>query len=34
MQDLAKGLDKFYEGNLTEWNEMIDTNIKGLLKCI
>jgi 3-hydroxy acid dehydrogenase / malonic semialdehyde reductase len=28
---LAKGLDKFYEGKLTDWNEMIDTNIKGLL---
>lgn len=28
---LAKGLDKFYEGKLSDWNEMIDTNIKGLL---
>ena len=28
---LAKGLDKFYEGKLTDWNEMIDTNLKGLL---
>ena len=24
---LAKGLDKFYEGKLSDWNEMIDTNI-------
>lgn len=28
---LAKGMDKFYEGKLTDWDEMIDTNIKGLL---
>lgn len=28
---LAKGMDKFYEGKLTDWVEMIDTNIKGLL---
>lgn len=28
---LAKGLSKFYEGDLAEWDEMIDTNIKGLL---
>jgi len=28
---LARGLDKFYEGKLEDWNEMIDTNIKGLL---
>lgn len=28
---LARGLNKFYEGNLNEWDEMIDTNIKGLL---
>ncbi|MDT3696071.1 MAG: SDR family NAD(P)-dependent oxidoreductase [Ignavibacterium sp.] len=28
---LARGLDKFYTGKLTDWNEMIDTNIKGLL---
>lgn len=28
---LAKGLDKVYEGNLYDWNEMIDTNLKGLL---
>lgn len=28
---LAKGLEKVFEGKLTDWNEMIDTNIKGLL---
>ncbi len=28
---LARGLDKVYEGKLNDWNEMIDTNIKGLL---
>lgn len=28
---LALGLDKEYEGNLEEWDTMIDTNIKGLL---
>lgn len=28
---LAKGLNKFYDGKLSDWNEMIDTNIKGLL---
>ncbi len=28
---LARGLDKFYTGKLSDWNEMIDTNIKGLL---
>jgi 3-hydroxy acid dehydrogenase/malonic semialdehyde reductase len=28
---LAKGLDKVYEGKLSDWDEMIDTNIKGLL---
>lgn len=28
---LARGLNKVYEGNLTDWDEMIDTNIKGLL---
>ncbi|MCZ7608834.1 MAG: SDR family NAD(P)-dependent oxidoreductase [Ignavibacterium sp.] len=28
---LARGLDKFYTGRLSDWNEMIDTNIKGLL---
>ncbi len=28
---LARGFDKIYEGNLTSWEEMIDTNLKGLL---
>lgn len=28
---LARGLDKFYEGKIEDWEEMIDTNIKGLL---
>ncbi len=28
---LARGLDHEYEGNFKEWDEMIDTNIKGLL---
>lgn len=28
---LARGLDKVYEGKLADWDEMIDTNIKGLL---
>lgn len=28
---LARGLEKFYEGNVDSWNEMIDTNIKGLI---
>jgi 3-hydroxy acid dehydrogenase/malonic semialdehyde reductase len=28
---LAKGMDKFYEGKLSDWDEMIDTNLKGLL---
>ncbi len=28
---LALGLDKEYEGNLDEWETVIDTNIKGLL---
>lgn len=28
---LARGLDKFYEGNIQDWDEMIDTNIKGLI---
>jgi NADP-dependent 3-hydroxy acid dehydrogenase YdfG len=28
---LARGLEKIYEGNINNWNEMIDTNIKGLL---
>jgi serine 3-dehydrogenase len=28
---LSRGLDKLYEGRLQDWEEMIDTNIKGLL---
>ena len=28
---LSRGLDKFYEGKKEDWDEMIDTNIKGLL---
>lgn len=28
---LAKGLEKIYEGKLSDWDEMIDTNVKGLL---
>ncbi len=28
---LAKGFSKIQEGNLSHWNEMIDTNIKGLI---
>lgn len=28
---LARGLYKFYEGKTEDWDEMIDTNIKGLL---
>lgn len=28
---LARGFDKIYEGKVEDWNEMIDTNIKGLL---
>lgn len=28
---LARGLSAFYEGNPDHWDEMIDTNIKGLL---
>ena len=27
----ARGLNKIQDGNLDDWNEMIDTNIKGLL---
>lgn len=29
----ALGLNKFHEGLLEDWEEMIDTNIKGLLYC-
>lgn len=28
---LSRGLDRLHEGRLDDWNEMIDTNIKGLL---
>lgn len=28
---LARGFDKFYEGKIEDWDEMIETNIKGLL---
>jgi 3-hydroxy acid dehydrogenase/malonic semialdehyde reductase len=28
---LSRGLDKLYEGKIGDWEEMIDTNIKGLL---
>jgi serine 3-dehydrogenase len=28
---LARGLDKFYQGKVEDWDEMIDTNIKGLI---
>ncbi len=28
---LSRGLDKLHEGDLGDWNEMIDTNVKGLL---
>ena len=28
---LARGLDFIHEGDLTHWEEMIDTNLKGLL---
>jgi serine 3-dehydrogenase len=28
---LSRGLDKLYEGEIQDWEEMIDTNIKGLL---
>jgi len=28
---LSRGLEKLYEGHLRDWEEMIDTNIKGLL---
>jgi serine 3-dehydrogenase len=27
---LSRGLDKFHEGLISDWDEMIDTNIKGL----
>jgi len=28
---LSRGLDKLYEGDPEDWDEMIDTNVKGLL---
>jgi 3-hydroxy acid dehydrogenase / malonic semialdehyde reductase len=28
---LSRGLDKLYEGDVNDWEEMIDTNLKGLL---
>jgi 3-hydroxy acid dehydrogenase / malonic semialdehyde reductase len=28
---LSRGLDKLWEGKLEDWEEMIDTNVKGLL---
>jgi serine 3-dehydrogenase len=28
---LSRGLDKLYEGKIQDWEEMIDTNLKGLL---
>jgi NADP-dependent 3-hydroxy acid dehydrogenase YdfG len=28
---LSRGLDKVYQGNIDDWDEMIDTNVKGLL---
>jgi NADP-dependent 3-hydroxy acid dehydrogenase YdfG len=28
---LSRGLDALHEGSLSDWNEMIDTNVKGLL---
>ena len=28
---LARGLEKIHEGNLDDWEEMIDANVKGLL---
>lgn len=28
---LSRGLDKLHEGNVNDWEEMIDTNLKGLL---
>ncbi|HNH30710.1 MAG TPA: SDR family NAD(P)-dependent oxidoreductase, partial [bacterium] len=28
---LGRGLDKLHEGKIADWEEMIDTNVKGLL---
>ncbi|MBD2740438.1 SDR family oxidoreductase [Coleofasciculus sp. FACHB-1120] len=30
---LSRGLNKLHEGNIQDWEEMLDTNIKGLLYC-
>ncbi|MBD1838257.1 SDR family oxidoreductase [Coleofasciculus sp. FACHB-64] len=30
---LSRGLNKLHEGSIQDWEEMIDTNIKGLLYC-
>jgi NADP-dependent 3-hydroxy acid dehydrogenase YdfG len=28
---LSRGMEKLYQGNIDDWEEMIDTNVKGLL---
>jgi NADP-dependent 3-hydroxy acid dehydrogenase YdfG len=28
---LSRGMEKLYQGNIDDWDEMIDTNVKGLL---
>lgn len=28
---LSRGLEKLYQGNIEDWEEMLDTNVKGLL---
>ena len=28
---LSRGMDKLYEGKIDDWDEMVDTNVKGLL---
>jgi NADP-dependent 3-hydroxy acid dehydrogenase YdfG len=30
---LSRGLNKLHEGSIQDWEEMLDTNIKGLLYC-
>ncbi len=30
---LSRGLNKLHEGSIEDWEEMIDTNVKGLLYC-
>lgn len=30
---LASGFDSIHEGDLDDWNKMIDTNVKGILHC-